>query len=73
MSGIIHKCNESHIWLGNAVPSCISVARDGSILSCWATWLTMDALLNLVSVNPGVLLLEKISVTFESIISADGN
>lgn len=57
MSGIIHKCNESHIWLGDAVPSCISVARDSSILLCCATWVTMDALL--ASVNPGVLLLEK--------------
>jgi len=59
MSGIIHKHNESHIWLGDAIPSCISVAGDCSILLCWVTGVTVDALLNLVYVNPGVLLLEK--------------
>lgn len=65
MSGIIHKCNESHIWLGEAVPSCISVARDCSILLCWATWVTMDALLSLMSVNPGILPLENILYCFQ--------
>lgn len=64
MSGMIHKCNESHIWLGDAVLSCISVARDCSILLCWATWVTIDALLNLVSVNGDILLLEKILYSF---------
>lgn len=72
MSGIIHKCNESHIWLGDAVPSYISVARDCSILLCRATWVTMDALLSLMSVNPGILPLENILYCFQKYCFSGG-
>lgn len=65
MSGIIQKCNESHIWLGDAVSSYISVARDCSILLCWATWVKMGVLLNLMSANPGILPLENILYCFQ--------
>lgn len=73
MSGVIHKCNESHIWLEDVVPSCISVARDCSILLCWASRVTMDALLNPTSVNPVFSFWRRFSVALESIISVDGN
>lgn len=71
MSGIIHRCNESHIWLEDAVPSCISVARDCSILLWWATWVTMDAFVHLL-LTLAFSFWRRFRITFGSVTSVGG-